>query len=1775
MADYVQYGSTASFSLPQIGGADADLIHVGVLDHDQTILVQPNTGAAGTIGTWTLGFDILVPAGELGSFAGLLQSDLSNTSDAELFLRADGGVGISSVYDGSFAFGTWERLVFTAETDAGVTVLNKYIDGELVGTQTLAEGRWSLDAEDGFLLLSDNDGESVQAYVSSVFFDDDALNAESVAALGGADADGFFDAAPGEGASQFDFAGGSLAATFGDAVLSAPQDSEAPDAPELEVVNHVMDVMKTPGSVIQIDLSDVFSRDDVTLAIENDDPSIVASAVIDGDVLTVTLTDALGHADFRLTATDADGNVASDNFRIRSAGANAYTIAVLPDTQDYTDASLSNGPPQTFYNMTQWLVDNKDSHNINFVAHVGDITQNNLDYQWVVAETALRKLDGVIPYSVLPGNHDQASGGTAADHSSIYLDEIFSPENQAATSATFGGVYDQEPDRGVNNYHTFTATDGTKWLVLSMEFGPRDDVIRWGQDVIESHLDHQVIVVSHALTNFAGRHDPTSAPLYDEGAGYDYGIGRDPEGANDGETVWREILNKYPNVAFTFSGHIFGDGAETDVSYSQHGNRIVESLVNYQNGISREITGNGDEALGSAGGNGAIRLVTIDPDNDRVTTETYFTEFDDYLDGFRVKPETDRDGLTGLYRGHEETFENWDLSTPDIRAVADAGDDRFVAAAAGAKVATVSLDAGGTADPGGVAAGYEWLDADGVVLATGETADIDLGIGRHALTLRVTDTAGHVTTDDMLVVVTGDTTLLADNFNDGDTDGWMLPSASDALAIGTPESFGLPSIPGGAASVARIPALSPTKALTVTPNFGAPEGTLISDFSLVFDVLVEDGQGSWASFVQLQTANADDGELFLNNRGDGTGGIGIGGNYQGAFQYGEWQRVGFVFEAQDANNTLLSKYIDGELVGSQIVSGDRFKLDAGRGLLLFSDENGETSETYVSSVLLTGKVFTAEEMAALGGADADGILDAAPDPTSVQFDFNDDSLAATFGVPTLGYGAVGSGTGNFLVKGTVFSRNVDIEGLPAPEARVYDMSDAAGNILTWGGEGSEAWSDYVVEMTIRSTDNDGIGAVFYYQDPQNHYRFEADGETNTRTLVRVRDGVETVLATATGGTHFNVDQDLKIAVVGDEITVFLDGRSVFGGPVADADPLTGGTIGFWSDAQRSSEFDTVTVNTLTLTAHAGDDVRLIDTDGDGTASVTLHADSSFGPAGIVSWAWTDAEGNLRATGEAPTIDLEDGLHALTLTVTDADGNTATDLVKIEVVAQDRVLLAEDFDGAAIPAGWRIVDEGEFGGVGPDGTASDWTIADGALVQNSDLQSRELTWNGATNADYWQRGWSPLGDGVNVLRVGTYALYEGEGAYDWDNYSIEARIETPDDDGLGFLIHYVDDRNYYKLELDADGTYDRSPGNGAGSLFSLIRMHDGIEEILGQVPQKYTPGEAFDLRVDIVDQKISAFINGDGIFAYAIEDHTHEKGTVGLYSWGSEGVSFDDVRVVSLDESAPEPGPLSFSFWQDGGGTPQGTVVSPPPADAALVAAKVSVTEAGAGMLVENTGIWNEIKAAVMDEYQSAWGTDFTIANFVDVRADLSAADESLDVTVVGAKRGELAGGAAADHLTWVAFSNEATWSNAIAIDAGAGDDVVEVRAIASSTLDNALLADNASPRNGTHWKAGYNGGSTTAQVDGGAGDDVIRAFDLVRLIATGGAGDDVGQGGDGGQNVWVLSGAAADYDISEAGGTWTIADITGADGTDTITGFEFLRFGDGLVLELNPDLLIA
>ncbi|HEY5798543.1 MAG TPA: family 16 glycoside hydrolase, partial [Bosea sp. (in: a-proteobacteria)] len=1465
------------------------------------------------------------------------------------------------------------------------------------------------------------------------------------------------------------------------------------------ISNSILDYIATRGSENRvIDLADVFSGTGLTYSVQSSDPSIADVAIEDGK-LVIDYADTLGYTDLKITATDSLGQSVTDNVRVRVAGENAYTIAVLPDTQDYTNAARI----ETLKGMTQWVVDNKDSLNIAFLTNVGDMTQENGTAHWTYLKDAYETLNGEIPYSLTLGNHD----GVSSSYSNSLINEYFPVDYlQQVNPETFGDTYDQEPGLSNNSYSTFTAPDGTKWMVLNLEFGPREDVLRWAGEVIEEHLDHRVILSNHSYMNWGGRHDATGAPLYDEGTGYDYGLANSNEAATDGETMYRALVQKYSNITFTFSGHIFGDGAETLVSYDQFGNPVYQMMMNYQNGVSSEITSDAGQGSGSAGGNGAIRLLTIDPDNGAVYTSTYFSALYDYMDSVRGDGEPDRDGLTGPYRGHEETITGVDLGAPEVPAIAKAGNDQFVSAEAGQEKASVTLDGDWTLNPNdddGLA--YVWTDVDGNVVANGATPTLELEAGQHRFTLTVTDSAGHVSTDEVRIVVADANTLLVDNFNDGDAAGWGAPGEAQGVSTGTPAEYGIAALPGAAPGTASdvtfIPKLTPSQGLTLTPAAPLPTGVyVLKSYTMAFDILVPaSGVTSYVGLIQTDLANASDGDFFIRNNNNGTGGIGIGGNYPGAFKFDQWQRVVVKIETAADGSAVMSKYIDGVKMGTQGVDSSRYAIDLAKGLLLFSDEDGETADLYASSFLFTDKLYTDAEIAALGGVKAGGIVDGQPTPYSVQIDFSEPGMRDEWDAASVQAGEIGAGVGAFIVKGTANSRDTVAEGQDALEGRVFEQSDAANKLLVWQEAAAKTWSNYAFEATLKTTDNDATGLVFYYTDAGNFYKVVLDAETNSRSLVKVQNGVETMLASEHGGTPWSRDFQLKVVIVDGKVSAFLDGHSLFG-EVVDASPLTGGSVGFFSHNQRSSQFDNVTVNKVALTAHAGDDLRPVDADGDGQVTIDLDAGASYGLLNIVKYVWTDADGNVVALGEQAGVTLDAVTQVLTLTVTDASGKTATDKVTIDAVSQARVLLSEGFGGSDFSR-WTIVDEGESGGVGADGKSSQWELQDGALVQLSDLKSRQLEWNGASNPDPWKTGWSPLGDGVNMLRKGTYALYNDAAAKEWTDYAVEATIKSPDNGALGLLFYYQDANNYYKLELDANGDYDRNPGNGAGSLFQLIQVKDGVEKYLNQFPAKYTPGEALQLRVEVKDGKIQAYVDGLPLFAYAIEDHAQSKGTVGLFSWDSAGVSFDDVLVYDLSsESAlPPGGPILGTAGDDEltGTAGDDVILAVAGDDAVLAGAGNDTVEGGDGDDVLGGGEGNDL-------IEGGEGDDELAGGVGDDVLQGGAGDDLLD------------GGEGVDTADY-------------------GDDTAGV------TVD--LAAGSASGD-----EAGEDELVSIENVIGGVGDDVIA----------GNAGDNRLNGGTG-RDTLVLAAATGAIALDLAAGTVRAEGL----GSDVFTGVEAFRLGSG------------
>jgi hypothetical protein len=284
-----------------------------------------------------------------------------------------------------------------------------------------------------------------------------------------------------------------------------------------------------------------------------------------------------------------------------------FSVVVLPDTQIYAWKY-----PEIFHAQTKWIAENRTKYNIDYVFHVGDVVQQNKEKEWKIAREALALLDGKVPYAIALGNHDIGPGGSSKTRDTLF-GEYF-PLGEFKKWQSFGGVYDREPDKGENIYHVFGA-GGRQWLVLVLELGPRDDVLRWAGEVVVQHPQHPVILITHAyLHNDGIRYDRAiSGQHYPP---HDFPIADDGAGLNTGEDIWRKLVSKHRNTVMVISGHVCVAARLT--SKGDAGNRVHQMVVDYQNQ--------------KRGGNGWLRLLQFSEGGRTVNVRDYSPVLDEWSD---------------------------------------------------------------------------------------------------------------------------------------------------------------------------------------------------------------------------------------------------------------------------------------------------------------------------------------------------------------------------------------------------------------------------------------------------------------------------------------------------------------------------------------------------------------------------------------------------------------------------------------------------------------------------------------------------------------------------------------------------------------------------------------------------------------------------------------------------------------------------------------------------------------------------------------------------------------------------------------------------------------------------------------------------------------------------------------------------------------------------------------------------------------------------------------
>jgi hypothetical protein len=219
-------------------------------------------------------------------------------------------------------------------------------------------------------------------------------------------------------------------------------------------------------------------------------------------------------------------------------------------------------------------------------------------------------LDGAIPYALATGNHDYS----ICDEASLRVTPLNSWFSFADTAAlqSFGGAYESE--KLDNTYHLFEA-GGHSWIAVVLEWGPRDEVIAWANEVMEHHPDRLGILVTHAYLNMNSRRFDQN----DDHEQYNPHNGVIPD-VNDGEELWQGLVRRHRFV-LTLNGHALGDGTGYLANTTDRGNTVHQLLTNFQ--------------TRSLGGEGYLSLLELLPNGRTIRVHSYSP----FLDRFLMDPD--------------------------------------------------------------------------------------------------------------------------------------------------------------------------------------------------------------------------------------------------------------------------------------------------------------------------------------------------------------------------------------------------------------------------------------------------------------------------------------------------------------------------------------------------------------------------------------------------------------------------------------------------------------------------------------------------------------------------------------------------------------------------------------------------------------------------------------------------------------------------------------------------------------------------------------------------------------------------------------------------------------------------------------------------------------------------------------------------------------------------------------------------------------------------------
>ena len=244
----------------------------------------------------------------------------------------------------------------------------------------------------------------------------------------------------------------------------------------------------------------------------------------------------------------------SDGWYRTNMGDFDHTIVIFPDTQD---SMLLNHKLNDL--ATDYIVENAEDLNVELVVHVGDITQNNTEMEMEWSNDAFAKLKDVAPFAPVIGNHDypDLSGrGSAIRDGSVFNENW---HEYITSQAQYGGAFEEGKS---DNYYLLYSDGSNDYVVLAVEFGPRDEVLEWANIILKRYADRKAILVTHSGPSAKGVMSGDNSDTA-KGDASTYTM-KDSTTINEVFDIWKKVIMQNENLVTVISGHVQAVRVETN-----------------------------------------------------------------------------------------------------------------------------------------------------------------------------------------------------------------------------------------------------------------------------------------------------------------------------------------------------------------------------------------------------------------------------------------------------------------------------------------------------------------------------------------------------------------------------------------------------------------------------------------------------------------------------------------------------------------------------------------------------------------------------------------------------------------------------------------------------------------------------------------------------------------------------------------------------------------------------------------------------------------------------------------------------------------------------------------------------------------------------------------------------------------------------------------------------------------------------------------------------------